>query len=353
MNNSPSQQDRKGKGRAPRTPSPPKRARPTGLIPPSVPGPASRSRPDSELLGVAGPSFRRAKAESGPALTVFKTAETPVDISAAAREEKKAAPQDWETPKREKLNEVLAALKAMAEPSAPSSANPAAAKPGSQGQGFTSVVPNPSVFPDVPEPAAADEQPPSPFLRPPGGAVESASAAAQKPKPERKAVADAAPQQVSGEKDTPVIALQGVSQNVRQQPVFPTAVLATDKDEGDLPDAPPCAILHVAVDREIDMFDAPIDCDDHDDVEMSEAPVLRAYGGHSLPLSRKHVQFLKKMRTFHERIQSDRQRRMTINLWGTGLFPKFSRNFTDPQVKIDRRGVYLVGRSTCKWPKRA
>lgn len=174
----------------------------------------------------------------------------------------------------------------------------------------------------------------------------------QQPSQQPPIVANSAPQPPNAT-DMPVIALQDVSQTVpQQQPVFPSAVVATDKDEGDLPDAPPYTIVHVAVDREVDMSDAPSGHYDQDeDVVMTNAPVLRAYGGRRIMLSRKHVAFLKKKAKLHKRGKSERQKRMTINLVGTGLFPRFCRNFTDPQVKIDQGGVYLVGRSGCKWPK--
>ncbi|KAK6339776.1 hypothetical protein TWF718_009170 [Orbilia javanica] len=176
--------------------------------------------------------------------------------------------------------------------------------------------------------------------------------AAKQPAKPAPAVAKTAPKLSKGT-EHPVSSLQDIKPQVpQQQPTFPAAVVPVDRDEGDLPDAPPCPVVHVAVDREIDMTDAPPDHYDQEDVVMSDAPVLRAYGGRSLPLSRKHAQFLRKMRVLQSRGRSERRRRMTINLWGTGLFPEFSRNFTDPQVKIDRGGVYLVGRSTCKWPRR-
>ncbi|KAK6523553.1 hypothetical protein TWF281_001534 [Arthrobotrys megalospora] len=174
----------------------------------------------------------------------------------------------------------------------------------------------------------------------------------QQPSQQPPTVANSAPKPPIAT-DMPVIALQDASQTApRQQPIFPSAVVAADKDEGDLPDAPPYTIVHVAVDREIDMHDAPSGHDDQDEnVVMTNAPVLRAYGGRRIMLSRKHVAFLKKKETLYKRGKSERQKRMTINLRGTSLFPEFCRNFTDPQVKIDQGGVYLVGRSGCKWPK--
>ncbi|EGX52877.1 hypothetical protein AOL_s00007g213 [Orbilia oligospora ATCC 24927] len=413
MNNFPSQQDRKGKGRAPTTPPPsPKRAK----TPPTTSGPASssqpepKSEPEFDLEGAFHEEFgaadveppkdqvilnrpkrvprlsRVAKAGSssaavqpvatpqaaaqpaasegaGPSASVmaepvptfngFAAVEKSADILSAAVVEGKATPHEGpagnpgKAPSAEEplsgiaasfsekelaLAMVLANLKAMVEPGAPASSSVATTA------------------------AEAAEPLPSPFLRPSEGVDVGGSvgipAVAQPAKP-APAVGETAPQ-MSSETDIPVIALQDVSPQgpTLAQPVFPTAVVPTDKDEGDLPDAPPCAIIHVAVDREIDIPDAPIDpCDHDEDVRMSDAPVLRAYGGRCLPLSRKHVQFLKKMRTLQARSKSERQRRMTINLWGTGLFPQFCRNFTDPQVKIDRGGIYLVGRSVCKWPR--
>ncbi|KAK6513764.1 hypothetical protein TWF506_008200 [Arthrobotrys conoides] len=414
MNNFPSQQDRKGKGRAPRTPPrSPKRVK----TPPKTSGPAFSSQPEPEFdlegafheeFGVAdveqpldpailnrpkralrsakvakagskvgessaavqpvavpqaaaqpaasegGSSSTSVTAEPVPAFNGVTAVETSADILSATGGERKAAPQEGpggnpgkvpssEEPlpglvplsaKELQLAKVLANLKAMMEPSAPPPTSEASA-------------------------AAETASPlPSPFLRPAEGpdvvGPVGALAATQPEKP-APVVAQTTPQ-VSPEIETdiPVIAQQDVSPQGPKhvQPVFPLAVVPTDKDEGDLPDAPPCAIIHVAVDQEIDIPDAPIDLCDHDeDVRMPDAPVLRAYGGHCLPLSRKHVQFLKEMRTLQARSKSERQRRMTINLWGTGLFSKFCKNFTDPQVKIDKGGVYLVGRSTSKWPR--
>ncbi|KAK6352293.1 hypothetical protein TWF730_009123 [Orbilia blumenaviensis] len=143
--------------------------------------------------------------------------------------------------------------------------------------------------------------------------------------------------------DKPVIALQVVRQVPQQQPIFPTVVVATDKDEGGLPEAPPYTNIHIAVDREIDMQDTPIDHFDHDeDVYMLDAPALRGYGGRYVKLSNNHAQFMQAKRTFGKR-------KMTINLKDNSLFPKFCRNFTDAQIKIDQGYVYLVGRSMYKW----